>query len=57
MRRPATDRTTDAIRERPLTKEETQICVALCEEGRSELTPSVEQRNKRLCLAVSNNDE
>ncbi len=56
MRHSASDRPTDAICERSLTKEEVQIHVTLCEGGRSKLTPSVEQRNQRLCLTVSTND-
>ena len=56
MRHPASDRTTDTICERQLTKEEAQIHVTLCEGGRSKLTPSVEPRSQSLYLAVSNND-
>ena len=56
MRHSASDRPTDAICERSLTKEETHIRVARCEEASSQLTSSVEQRNQRLCLTVSTND-
>lgn len=56
MRHPASDRTTAAIRERPLSKEETQIRVARCEEASSQLTCSVEQRNQRLYPALYKNN-
>ena len=41
MSRPAIDLETDVVRDRPLTQEEANIQVALCEENPSQLTLSV----------------